>query len=308
MTLAQHETLADLEPAGARGVLLDVTYRMLGSFAEAEDAVQETYARWYALSPAERGAIARPTGWLVRVASRVCLDVLGSARARREKYVGEWLPEPVPSPARWSSQASGSTDPAERVTSDETVGMAFLIVLETMTPAERVAFVLKDVFAFPFDEIAAALGRSPAACRQLASSARRRVRDAEGAEASLAAAGAASAEAEVVAAFRRAWETGDLDGLLGVLDPEATVIADGGGKVAAALEPIDGAAAVARFFADVLVKAPSLVFTEDEVNGRPGVLVWDGDMLVTVMAVDVRDGRVVHAWAVRNPDKLRLWR
>ncbi len=303
MTVARHEVLADVEPDGARRVLLDVTYRMLGSFSEAEDAVQETYARWYALGPEERRAIERPTGWLVRVASRVCLDVLRSARVRREKYVGEWLPEPVPSPARWSSN-DGAADPAERVTTDESVGMALLVVLETMTPAERVAFVLKDVFGFPFDEIATVLGRSEAACRQLASSARRRVRDAEVAEAATG----GDNDAQAVSAFRRAWETGDLAALLEVLDPDATVVADGGGKVSAVLEPVVGADAVAQFFGDVLVKAPQLSFIEEDVNGRPGLLVWADGELVTVMAFEVRDARVVRAWAVRNPDKLALWR
>jgi len=304
MPLAPDRARADVAPDRARGVLLDVTYRMLGSFAEAEDAVQETYARWYALDEDARHAIEHPTGWLVRVASRVCLDVLGSARARREKYVGEWLPEPVPSPARWSSQGGGSPDPADRITSDETVAMAFLVVLESMTPAERVAFVLKDVFAFPFDEIALVLDRSEAACRQLASSARRRVRSSH-----LQAVRTRSGEVEAraVSAFRLAWETGDLDALLAVLDPEATVVADGGGKVAAALEPIEGRAEVAQFFADVLTKAPRLVFTQEEVSGRPGVLVWQDGVLITVMAVDVREGCIAHAWAVRNPDKLRLW-
>lgn len=304
MTVARHELLTDVEPDGARRVLLDVTYRLLGSFSEAEDAVQETYARWYALGPDERRAIERPTGWLVRVASRVCLDILRSARVRREKYVGEWLPEPVPGPARWSSSADGAADPAERVTTDETVGMALLVVLETMTPAERVAFVLKDVFGFPFDEIATVLGRSQTACRQLASSARRRVRDAE----VDGAATSGGTEAQAVSAFRRAWETGDLAALLQVLDPDATVVADGGGKVSAVLEPVVGADAVARFFGDVLVRAPHLTFTEEDVNGRPGLLVWVDGELVTVMAFEVRDTRVVHAWAIRNPDKLVLWR
>jgi len=157
--------------------LIDLAYRLLGSLAEAEDAVQETYTRWYAMSPQQQAAIASPAAWLTKVAGRVCLDLLGSARARRERYVGEWLPEPVPSAAAWTTGHGESMgDPADRVTLDESITMAFLVVLEAMTPAERVAFVLHDVFGYPFADVAEVVGRTPAACRQLASSARRRLR------------------------------------------------------------------------------------------------------------------------------------
>lgn len=159
--------------------LINVAYRLLGSLAEAEDAVQETYARWFALSRRQQEAIASPGAWLTTVAGRICLDVLGSARVRRERYVGSWLPEPLPDRDEWlggraDDGRAGSTDPADQVTLDESVNMAFLVVLESMTPAERVAFVLHDVFRYPFAEIAEIVGRTPAACRQLASSARRR--------------------------------------------------------------------------------------------------------------------------------------
>src|ERR1700733_14803628 len=153
--------------------LISLAYRLLGSLAEAEDAVQETYARWYGLSREQQEAIESPGAWLTTVASRVCLDVLGSARARRERYVGEWVPEPLPEPGEWPGAAP--VDPADRVTLDESVSMAFLVVLESMTPAERVAFVLHDVFRYSFAEVADIVGRTPAACRQLASSARRRL-------------------------------------------------------------------------------------------------------------------------------------
>jgi DNA-directed RNA polymerase specialized sigma24 family protein len=130
-----------------RRQLINVTYRLLGSLAEAEDAVQETYARWYAMSRPQQDAIESPGAWLTTVASRICLTQLGSARARRETYVGEWIPEPLPDCAQWmTGPAGGTTDPADRVTLDESVSMAFLVVLEAMTPAERVAFVLHDVF------------------------------------------------------------------------------------------------------------------------------------------------------------------
>src|SRR5271165_1566433 len=158
-----------------RHQLINLAYRLLGSLAEAEDAVQETYARWYAMSREQQDAIESPGAWLTTVASRICLDLLGSARARRERYVGEWIPEPLPERAEWTGgRPSGATiDPADRVTLDESVSMAFLVMLESMTPAERVAFILHDVFRYPFAEVAGIVGRSPAACRQLASSARR---------------------------------------------------------------------------------------------------------------------------------------
>jgi RNA polymerase sigma factor (sigma-70 family) len=187
--------------------LINLAYRLLGSLAEAEDAVQETYARWYAMSPRQQEAIESPGAWLTTVASRICLDMLGSARARRERYVGEWLPEPLPDPAEWVSGRPGGTtdDPADRVTLDESVSMAFLIVLEAMTPAERVAFVLHDVFRYSFAEVAEITGRSPAACRQLASSARRRV---QASHASHASPTPAVRQAGVVRDFKRAWGPG----------------------------------------------------------------------------------------------------
>ena len=161
-----------------RRQLINLTYRLLGSLAEAEDAVQETYARWYAMSGQQQDAIESPGAWLTTVASRICLNLLGSARARRETYVGEWIPEPLPDRTEWITGRPGGTaaDPADRVTLDESVSMAFLVVLESMTPAERVALILHDVFGYSFAEVAEIVGRTPAACRQLASSARRRIR------------------------------------------------------------------------------------------------------------------------------------
>src|SRR5213078_3483973 len=176
----------------------NLAYRLLGSLTDAEDAVQETYARWYAMPGRQRDAIESPGAWLTTVASRICLDLLGSARARRERYVGEWLPEPLPEPTEWIGGGAGGApgDPADRVTLDESVNMAFLVVLESMTPAERVAFILHDVFGYSFAEVAGITGRTPAACRQLASSARRRIR------ASQAPAAPAARQAGIVRAFR----------------------------------------------------------------------------------------------------------
>src|SRR6266496_4469070 len=212
-----------------RRQLLNLAYRLLGSLAEAEDVVQETYARWYAMPRQQQQAIGSPGGWLTTVASRICLDLLGSARARRERYVGQWIPEPLPEPAEWSSgRPDGTTaDPADRVTLDESVSMAFLVVLESMTPAERVAFVLHDVFRYPFTEVAEIVGRTPAACRQLATSALRRVTTAQ------APAMPAARRASIVRDFKRAWEAKDIGALIGILDPEVTAVGDGGGLASA---------------------------------------------------------------------------
>src|SRR5580693_7323817 len=282
--------------------LINLAYRLLGSLAEAEDAVQETYARWYALSRPEQDAIESPGAWLTTVASRICLNVLGSARARRERYVGEWIPEPLPERTEWVGGRPGAAaDPADRVTLDESVGMAFLVVLEAMTPAQRVAFILHDVFGYSFTEVAAIVGRTPAACRQLASSARRRIRASQGLPAP------AARQAGLVRDFKQAWEAGDINALIGLLDPGATMTADGGGLVNAALRPVEGGEQIACYVAHLARRAPNLAFLERTVNGQPGLVAQQDGVTVTVFAFDVADGRIRHIWAVRNPDKLRPW-
>ncbi|TWD79114.1 RNA polymerase sigma-70 factor (ECF subfamily) [Kribbella amoyensis] len=285
-----------------RRQLINLAYRMLGSLAEAEDVVQETYARWYAMSRPQQEAIASPGAWLTTVASRICLDVLGSARARRERYVGEWIPEPLPD--RTELATSGSTvDPADRVTLDESVNMAFLVVLEAMTPAERVAFILHDVFRYPFAEVAEIVGRTPAACRQLASSARRRLGGSEGPVTVTPTA----EQAGIVRDFKQAWEAKDIEALIGLLDPDATAVADGGGVVSAYLDPIVGAGGIARAFVDIVSGAPDLRIRERVVNGQPGLTAELDGVTVVVIAFDVTGERIRRIWAVRNPEKLRPW-
>jgi RNA polymerase sigma-70 factor (ECF subfamily) len=289
---------------GERRQLVNLTYRLLGSLAEAEDAVQETYARWYAMSAQQQDAIESPGAWLTTVASRICLNLLGSARARRETYVGEWIPEPLPEPAEWTSlrPADIASDPADRVTLDESVGMAFLVVLESMTPAERVAFILHDVFRYPFAEVAEITGRTAAACRQLASSARRRTRAAQ------APATPAARQAGLVRAFRQAWEAKDIDAIIGLLDPEATATADGGGLAIAFLSPIEGREQIARAWIEIANRVPGdMVFLERTVNGQPGLVAKQDGATVTVFAFDVAGDRIRHIWVVRNPEKLRRW-
>jgi RNA polymerase sigma factor (sigma-70 family) len=279
--------------------LINLAYRLLGSLAEAEDAVQEAYARWYAMTRPQQEAIESPAAWLTTVASRICLDLLGSARARRERYVGEWIPEPLPEPTEWT--ASAIADPADRVTLDESVSMAFLVVLESMTPAERVAFVLHDVFRYSFAEVAQIVGRTPAACRKLASEARRRIHAAQ------PPAPPAARQARIVRDFKQAWQAGDIGALIGLLDPSAATTGDGGGLVRAELRPVEGAEQVARYFAGLARRRPGLTILERTVNGQPGLVAQRDGAIVAVYAFDIADDQIKHIWAVLNPDKLRPW-
>ncbi|MEV0843819.1 RNA polymerase sigma factor SigJ [Actinocatenispora sera] len=289
---------------GERRQLISLAYRLLGSLAEAEDAVQETYARWYAMSREQQAEIESPGAWLTRVASRICLDLLGSARARRERYVGEWIPEPVPDRTGWVGGRAtvDDVDPADRVTLDESITMAFLVALEAMTPAQRVALILHDVFGYPFAEIGEITGRTPAACRELASVARRRVRTGHHPTAP------AAAQADLVRHFRQAWQAQDIDGLVRLLDPDAVFTADGGGLVRAALEPVTGGQRIAQYVVALAGRqTDGITMTETAVNGQPGLTIQQHDVVVSVFAFDVVDDRITHIWAVRNPDKLRPW-
>ncbi|MFC5821953.1 RNA polymerase sigma factor SigJ [Nonomuraea harbinensis] len=287
-----------------RRQLINLAYRLLGSLAEAEDVVQETYARWYAMSRQQQDAIESPGAWLTRVAGRICLDVLGSARARRERYVGEWIPEPLPERTEWiSGRPGGATvDPADRVTLDESVNMAFLVVLESMTPAERVSFILHDVFCHSFAEVAEIVGRTPAACRQLASSARRRIRE------SRSPASPTAQQAGIVKDFKQAWEAKDIDALVRLLDPDATAIADGGGLATTFLHPIEGGGQVARALVEIADQKPGdVTILERTVNGQPGLVAQQAGVTVTVFAFEVAGDRIKRIWAIRNPQKLRHW-
>ncbi|MFF5019409.1 RNA polymerase sigma factor SigJ [Streptomyces sp. NPDC001165] len=289
-----------------RRQLLNLAYRMLGSLTDAEDVVQETCTRWYAMSPTQQEAIESPGAWLTKLAGRICLNLLGSARTRRETYVGEWIPEPLPDPTEWITRSAGGAgvDPADRITLDESVTMAFLIVFESMTPAEGVAFVLHDVFRYPFPEVAEIVGRSPAACRQLASSARRRRVAAARAEVSPN----ATRQASVVRWFKAAWEAQDIEALLSLLDPGATEISDGGGRAIARLLPIEGAQQIAHVYLTIARFAPPRTILECTVNGRPGLAIESEGRIETVFAFKVSDDdRITHIWAVRNPDKLHPW-
>jgi RNA polymerase sigma factor (sigma-70 family) len=293
----------DVKPEPAeRHLLINVAYRMVGTVTEAEDAVQEAYARWYAMPPSARAEVVSRTGWLVRVVSRICLDTLRSARVRRERYVGEWLPEPVPGSAIWTSVGNPDreADPAERVGLDESLATAVLVMLDTMTPAERVAFVLHDVFRYSFSEIGAVLRRSPAACRQLASSARRRL------PATVRSGPRGTDRARSVAEFRSAWEAADLNRLVKLLGPDSVVIADGGGLVSAGIEPITGATLVARSFVAVLERQPGLTVHGAIVNGQEGLVARADGRPLAVISFEVGVA-IERLWVMRNPDKLTGW-
>lgn len=289
------------EVVGERRRLHALAYRLLGTTGEAEDAVQETYARWYRMTDAERAAIGNAAGWLTRVAGRVCLDMLGTARARRESYVGEWLPEPLPT-GWFLGSSEALADPADRAALDEEVSTALLVVLETMTPPERVAFVLHDVFGMPFAEIATVVDRSTDAVRQLAASARRRLR------ADRARPVPRDEHDAVVAAFARASQSGDLATLAALLDPAVVLRSDGGGVVSAARKPVLGADRVARFVLGILAKNADAAIEPRETADGAGFALVRAGRVEGIVTLHVADGRVTDVWIVLTPAKLTLWR
>ncbi|MEV7010336.1 sigma-70 family RNA polymerase sigma factor [Streptosporangium sp. NPDC051022] len=276
------------EFAAIRPRLVGVAYGLLGSLDEAEDVVQDA---WLRLGRADRDEIQDVTGWLVVTVSRLALDVLRSARVRREEYIGPWLPEPVVAEA----------DPADRITLAESMSLAMLVVLESLSPAERTAFVLHDVFGLSFDEVGQAVGRSSAACRQLAARARKHVT----ARAPRFEVDAAE-HRKVVEAFARANQGRDINALIRLLDPDVVLRSDGGGLVRAARRPIHGADRVARFLVGVAERfGPAYCFTPTTVNGWPGLLRFDNGTLIAVTGLSVADGRITEINTVMNPEKLR---
>ncbi|MFB9905438.1 RNA polymerase sigma factor SigJ [Allokutzneria oryzae] len=279
---------AETEFLRERPRLVGIAYGIIGDVGEAEDVVQEA---WLRLGKAlAAGEIDDVTGWLVVATSRLALDVMRSARKRREDYVGPWLPEPV---------VRAADEPEERVTLADSVNMAMLVVLETLSPAERTAFVLHEVFGLPFAEIAEVVGRSAASVRQLASRARRHVRersprfDADPVR-----------QREVASAFLAACEGGDITAMLRLLDPDVVLTSDGGGVVRAARRPVIGADRVARFLAGIRAKLPDRELRPAVVNGAGGFLMLDDGRLVGAYAITVADGLVTAIDVVLHPTKL----
>ena len=272
-----------------RGRLWGVAYRMLGSRADADDMVQEAYLRWHGAPIAE---VRTPEAWLVTTTTRLCIDRLRQLRAEREAYVGPWLPEPLVDEAP-------PADAATELASD--LSVAFLALLERLAPEERAAFLLHDVFDSDYDEIAAALGKSEAACRQIVSRARRRVRD----ERPRVRVSAAARE-QLVESFMRAIELRDRDALLAIVAEEATLTSDGGGKAKAAQKVVRGGTSVVRFLLGVLRAAHErLTLQKIVVNGETGIAVRVDGRLLSVMSLVTNDDQVLGVYSVLNPDKLR---
>jgi len=277
-----------------RRLLFGVAYQMLGSVADAEDVVQDAWLRW---SSADRSEVADPKAYLVRIVSRLALDRLSSARARRETYVGPWLPEPL------LTEPAATPDPAEAVEIGEQVSLALLVVLETLSPLERAVFVLREVFGMSAGEVAAVLDRSEASVRQTAHRAREHVEsrrprfDADRAT-----------QRAVTDQFFAAVAGGDVDDLMAVLSPGVVLVSDGGGRAKAALRPIQGADKVARFLTAVsatgLATIPDLRVELTDVNGEPGVVGWSGDQPILALSLGVSGGRIERVFLVVNPDKL----
>jgi RNA polymerase sigma-70 factor (ECF subfamily) len=288
---------ATFEPHRRR--LLGLAYRMLGSMAEAEDAVQDAYLRWH---ETDRASVEDPKAFLMTTTTRICLDVLKSARTRREAYVGPWLPDPVTDTAALA--------PDEQTGLAEDLSVALLLALDRLSPLERAAFLLHDVFDYSFSQVADALGRNEAACRQLASRARTRVRDARPQGVMPAQRASSSIDpkhAALVSAFMTASRSGDIAALTRLLTSDARLVADGGGKVSAALNVIEGADHVAGFLAGVVPKGwtDEMSVRVETINGLPGLIMSGPSGLVQTTAFEMEDGLVKAIYVVRNPDKLR---
>ncbi|MET9868589.1 RNA polymerase sigma-70 factor [Streptomyces sp. NPDC006386] len=276
-----------------RPVLLGVAYRMLGRVADAEDVVQEAWLRW---SGAARDDVREPRGYLVRITTRLAIDRLRQIKARGETYIGPWLPEPY-----ITDFGDTVPDTAERAVLADSVSLAVLVVLESLSPLERAVFVLREAFGFPYGDIAAMLDRGEPAVRQLAGRARKHVEERR-------------PRYEVDPAQRRdlterflaAAADGDLEGLLALLAPDVRLVGDSGGKARAPLRVLETADKVGRFLAGAARKSlPDLSVRFVELNGGPAVLVLSGDEPDAVFQLDIADGRVQTVYVIRNPDKLR---
>lgn len=280
-----------------RPVLDGVAYRMLGRVADAEDVVQEAWLRW---SKADREQVREPRGYLVRVTTRLALDRLRQAQARREAYVGSWLPEPLVTDLL-PGAGRDTEDGAERAMLAESVSLAVLVVLESLSPLERAVFVLREAFGFPYAEIAQTLERSEAAVRQLAGRARRHVAERRprfDVDPAL--------QRELTERFLKAAVDGDLTGLVGLLAPDVRLVSDSGGRAKAPRRVITGVEKVGRFLAAVGPEGrqAGLAFRFLELNGGQAVLAVDGGRPDSVITVDVVDGLIQAVYLIRNPDKL----
>jgi RNA polymerase sigma-70 factor (ECF subfamily) len=271
-----------------RPLLFSIAYRMLGSVMDAEDVVQEAYLRWQRAPQAE---VRSPKAYLSAVVTRLCIDQLRSARARREEYIGSWLPEPLP------------TEPApDAALLDESLSMAFLVLLESLNPTERAVCLLREVFDYDYGEISRLVDKSEENCRQIARRARQSVAARRPSFES-----SPEQEERLMGSFLEACFGGDMEGLLALLSEDVTLWSDGGGKTRAALNPIHGADKVARFFSGILRKAPAgFVVRRASINGRPGLIGYFEDgRPQSVATFDVAEGSIRAIRLVVNPEKLR---
>ena len=273
-----------------RNYLFAIAYRMLGSAMDAEDMVQETYLRW---QNSDVQTVESPKSFLAAIITRLCIDQLRSARVQRESYYGEWLPEPL-----WMGTAPANE---ENVLFAESVSMAFLVLLESLSPTERAAFLLHDVFAYEYDEVAEMVDKSAANCRQLVSRARKRVQDGRPRfEAT------AVEQQQITAQFAQACLDGDMTGLLTLLAEDVVEYSHGGGKATAAINPIYGADKVARFFLAIAKQvSEGTTIQAGIVNSQPAIILYQGGQAFNVMVVDIADGRIQRIYNVLNPDKLQ---
>lgn len=280
-----------------RDVLMGVAYRMLGSVGDAEDIVQDAWARW-------RGAgdVETPRAWLVRVVSRLCLDRLKSARVRREQYFGTWLPEPLVDRVSVEGGAGVAGGGARAGEVDESISIALMLVLEKLSPVERAGFLLHEVFGYDFAEIAGILEKSEPACRKLVSRARERVR----AERPRFAASGAE-HAELSRRFLAACRGGEIEPLMALFGESVAFYSDGGGKATAVPKVLTEREVIAKFFIGVArnLAAEGFEVRSTWFNGAPGVLFRVGGVVVTALSLDVREGRIAAIYGHRNPDKLR---
>jgi RNA polymerase sigma-70 factor, ECF subfamily len=269
--------------------LARLAYRMLGSQTDADDVMQEAYLRWTSSS---RDSVKSPRAYLHSIVTHLCIDQRKTVEDRKQTYIGPWLPEPI--------VEAGPRDACDRIEAAESVSMALLLILESLSPTERAAYLLRRVFDYPYDEIAEILGKPEPGCRQLVSRAEARVLERRPRFET------DPAEVErLTEAFLQACSTGELNELVRLLAADAILYSDGGGKVAAARAPIRGADHVARFFLGILKKSPpGLEVRRVRVNGQPGLMALLHGEIVTLLTFDVVDGRIATCFVVRNPDKL----
>jgi RNA polymerase sigma-70 factor (ECF subfamily) len=272
-----------------RSLLFTVAYEMLGSAADAEDVVQETWLRWAGIGDAARDEVRDPRAYLVRIVTRQALNRLRTLARQREDYVGQWLPEPLLT----------SPDVAEDVELTESVSMAMLTVLETLGPVERAVFVLREVFDVPYDEIAEAVGKSSAAVRQIAHRARRHV-----AARRPRMAVSRTEQQQAVERFLAALTTGDVRGLMDVLAPDVVLVTDSGGLVPAARKPIQGADKLVAFILAAITRSAKLTGTPVLLNGAPGARLDIDGTLAAAISLTVENGRITRIYAINNPHKL----